>query len=108
MRISDWSSYVCSSDLRFGLELDLDRFMIVAAHDFNMGAMENKALNVFNAAYVLADADTATDSAYRAIAAVIGHEYFHNCTGNRVTCSAWFQLSLKEDRKSVVAGRRVS
>src|SRR3546814_11620858 len=96
MRISDWSSYVCSSDLRFGLELDLDRFMIVAAHDFNMGAMENKGLNVFNAAYVLADADTATDSAYRAIEAVIGHEYFHNWTGNRVTCSDWFQLSLKE------------
>ncbi|AEC20089.1 aminopeptidase N [Pusillimonas sp. T7-7] len=81
---------------RFGLELDLDRFMIVAAHDFNMGAMENKGLNVFNAAYVLADADTATDSAYRAIEAVIGHEYFHNWTGNRVTCRDWFQLSLKE------------
>ncbi|MDS1142044.1 aminopeptidase N [Pusillimonas sp. SM2304] len=81
---------------RFGLELDLDRFMIVAARDFNMGAMENKGLNVFNAAYVLADADTATDSAYRAIEAVIGHEYFHNWTGNRVTCRDWFQLSLKE------------
>ncbi|MCC2597510.1 aminopeptidase N [Pusillimonas sp. MFBS29] len=81
---------------RFGLELDLDRFMIVAAHDFNMGAMENKGLNVFNAAYVLADSDTATDAAYRAIEAVIGHEYFHNWTGNRVTCRDWFQLSLKE------------
>ncbi|NYT85652.1 aminopeptidase N [Pollutimonas harenae] len=81
---------------RFNLELDLDRFMIVAAHDFNMGAMENKGLNVFNAAYVLADADTATDAAYRAIEAVIGHEYFHNWTGNRVTCRDWFQLSLKE------------
>lgn len=81
---------------RFDLELDLDRFMIVAARDFNMGAMENKGLNVFNAAYVLADADTATDSAYRAIEAVIGHEYFHNWTGNRVTCRDWFQLSLKE------------
>ncbi|NYT57318.1 aminopeptidase N [Alcaligenaceae bacterium] len=81
---------------RFGLELDLDRFMIVAAHDFNMGAMENKGLNVFNAAYVLADSNTATDAAYRAIEAVIGHEYFHNWTGNRVTCRDWFQLSLKE------------
>lgn len=81
---------------RFGLELDLDRFMIVAAHDFNMGAMENKGLNVFNAAYVLASPDTATDAAYRAIEAVIGHEYFHNWTGNRVTCRDWFQLSLKE------------
>jgi aminopeptidase N len=81
---------------RYGLELDLDRFMVVAAHDFNMGAMENKGLNVFNAAYVLADKDSATDSAYRAIEAVIGHEYFHNWTGNRVTCRDWFQLSLKE------------
>jgi aminopeptidase N len=81
---------------RFGLELDLDRFMIVAARDFNMGAMENKGLNVFNSAYVLADQDSATDSAYRAIEAVIGHEYFHNWTGNRVTCRDWFQLSLKE------------
>ncbi|NYT66742.1 aminopeptidase N [Alcaligenaceae bacterium] len=81
---------------RFGLELDLDRFMVVAAHDFNMGAMENKGLNVFNAAYVLASPDTATDAAYRAIEAVIGHEYFHNWTGNRVTCRDWFQLSLKE------------
>lgn len=81
---------------RFGLELDLDRFMIVAAHDFNMGAMENKGLNVFNSAYVLASPETATDAAYRAIEAVIGHEYFHNWTGNRVTCRDWFQLSLKE------------
>ncbi len=81
---------------RFGLELDLDRFMVVAARDFNMGAMENKGLNVFNSAYVLADKDTATDAAYRAIEAVIGHEYFHNWTGNRVTCRDWFQLSLKE------------
>lgn len=81
---------------RFGLELDLDRFMIVAARDFNMGAMENKGLNVFNAAYVLADPQTATDGNYRAIEAVIGHEYFHNWTGNRVTCRDWFQLSLKE------------
>ncbi len=81
---------------RFGLELDLDRFMIVAARDFNMGAMENKGLNVFNAAYVLADPDSATDANYSAIEAVIGHEYFHNWTGNRVTCRDWFQLSLKE------------
>lgn len=81
---------------RFGLELDLDRFMIVAARDFNMGAMENKGLNIFNAAYVLADPNTATDSNYQAIEAVIGHEYFHNWTGNRVTCRDWFELSLKE------------
>ncbi len=83
-------------EIRFGLELDLDRFMIVAARDFNMGAMENKGLNVFNAAYVLADPNTATDANYQAIEAVIGHEYFHNWTGNRVTCRDWFQLSLKE------------
>lgn len=81
---------------RFGLELDLDRYMVVAAHDFNMGAMENKGLNVFNAAYVLADPQTTTDASYRDIEAVIGHEYFHNWTGNRVTCRDWFQLSLKE------------
>lgn len=81
---------------RFGLELDLDRFMIVAARDFNMGAMENKGLNIFNAAYVLANPNTATDSNYQAIEAVIGHEYFHNWTGNRVTCRDWFELSLKE------------
>lgn len=83
-------------ETRFNLELDLDRFMIVAAHDFNMGAMENKGLNIFNAAYVLADPATATDANYSAIEAVIGHEYFHNWTGNRVTCRDWFQLSLKE------------
>ena len=81
---------------RFGLELDLDRFMIVAARDFNMGAMENKGLNIFNAAYVLANPNTATDANYQAIEAVIGHEYFHNWTGNRVTCRDWFELSLKE------------
>ncbi|NHC61217.1 aminopeptidase N [Paenalcaligenes suwonensis] len=81
---------------RFGLELDLDRYMIVAARDFNMGAMENKGLNVFNSAYVLADPQTTTDASYRDIEAVIGHEYFHNWTGNRVTCRDWFQLSLKE------------
>ncbi len=83
-------------ETRFGLNLDLDRFMIVAARDFNMGAMENKGLNVFNAAYVMADPETATDANYQAIQAVIGHEYFHNWTGNRVTCRDWFQLSLKE------------
>jgi aminopeptidase N len=83
-------------ETRFSLELDLDRFMVVAARDFNMGAMENKGLNVFNAAYVLADAESATDANYSAIEAVIGHEYFHNWTGNRVTCRDWFQLSLKE------------
>jgi aminopeptidase N len=83
-------------ETRFGLELDLDRFMIVAVHDFNMGAMENKGLNIFNAAYVLADADSATDANYEGIESVIGHEYFHNGTGNRVTCRDWFQLSLKE------------
>ncbi len=81
---------------RFGLELDLDRFMIVAARDFNMGAMENKGLNIFNAAYVLADAQSTTDASFHAVEAVIGHEYFHNWTGNRVTCRDWFQLSLKE------------
>lgn len=81
---------------RFGLELDLDRFMIVAARDFNMGAMENKGLNVFNSSYILADADSATDASFEAIESVIGHEYFHNWTGNRVTCRDWFQLSLKE------------
>lgn len=80
----------------WGLELDLDRFMIVAARDFNMGAMENKGLNIFNSAYVLASPDTATDTNYRTVEAVIGHEYFHNWTGNRVTCRDWFQLSLKE------------
>ncbi|WP_341669250.1 aminopeptidase N [Alcaligenes sp. SDU_A2] len=81
---------------RFGLALDLDRFMIVAARDFNMGAMENKGLNIFNSAYVLADAQSTTDASFRAVEAVIGHEYFHNWTGNRVTCRDWFQLSLKE------------
>ncbi|MEC9360154.1 MAG: aminopeptidase N [Pseudomonadota bacterium] len=80
----------------YGLEYDLDRYMVVAARDFNMGAMENKGLNLFNAAYVLASPDTATDDDYEAVEAVIGHEYFHNWTGNRVTCRDWFQLSLKE------------
>lgn len=83
-------------ETRFDLELDLDRFMIVVAADFNMGAMENKGLNIFNAGYVLADPETATDTNFRGVEAVIGHEYFHNWTGNRVTCRDWFQLSLKE------------
>jgi aminopeptidase N len=81
---------------RFGLELDLDRFMIVAVGDFNMGAMENKGLNIFNTKYVLARADTATDHDFMMIDRVVAHEYFHNWTGNRVTCRDWFQLSLKE------------
>ena len=81
---------------RFGLELDLDRFMIVAVGDFNMGAMENKGLNIFNTKYVLARADTATDFDFMMIDRVVAHEYFHNWTGNRVTCRDWFQLSLKE------------
>ncbi len=80
----------------FGLEYDLDIYMIVAVEDFNMGAMENKGLNVFNAKYVLADPQSATDNDYEGIEGVIGHEYFHNWTGNRVTCRDWFQLSLKE------------
>jgi aminopeptidase N len=80
----------------FGLEYDLDVYMIVAVNDFNMGAMENKGLNVFNSKYVLARPDTATDDEYEAIEGVIAHEYFHNWTGNRVTCRDWFQLTLKE------------
>lgn len=81
---------------RFGREYDLDRYMIVAVKDFNMGAMENKGLNIFNVKYVLADENTATDEDILGIQSVIGHEYFHNWTGNRVTCRDWFQLSLKE------------
>ncbi|SEG22173.1 aminopeptidase N [Vibrio hangzhouensis] len=81
---------------RFGLEYDLDIYMIVAVDFFNMGAMENKGLNVFNSKFVLANEQTATDTDYLGIEAVIGHEYFHNWTGNRVTCRDWFQLSLKE------------
>ena len=80
----------------YGLEYDLDIYMIVAVDDFNMGAMENKGLNVFNSKYVLARPETATDADYQGIEGVIGHEYFHNWTGNRVTCRDWFQLSLKE------------
>lgn len=80
----------------FGLEYDLDIYMIVAVGDFNMGAMENKGLNIFNTKYVLASQDTATDTDFIDVEGVIGHEYFHNWTGNRVTCRDWFQLSLKE------------
>ena len=80
----------------FGLEYDLDVFNIVAVSDFNMGAMENKGLNIFNTRYVLAKPETATDTDYQNIEGVIAHEYFHNWTGNRVTCRDWFQLSLKE------------
>ena len=80
----------------YGLECDLDGYAIVAVNDFNMGAMENKGLNIFNAKLVLADPQTATDMDYRAIETVVAHEYFHNWTGNRVTCRDWFQLSLKE------------
>ena len=81
---------------RFGLELDLDEYKIVAVGDFNSGAMENKGLNIFNAKYILARPDTATDTDYLNIDRVVAHEYFHNWTGNRVTCRDWFQLSLKE------------
>lgn len=98
---ADWAMASLKSSMRwdetrFGLEYDLDIFMIVAVGFFNMGAMENKGLNIFNAKYVLANAETATDKDYLDIEAVIGHEYFHNWTGNRVTCRDWFQLSLKE------------
>ena len=80
----------------FGREYDLDVFNIVAVSDFNMGAMENKGLNIFNDKYVLADAETATDADFANIEAIIAHEYFHNWTGNRITCRDWFQLCLKE------------
>ncbi|MCX7125061.1 MAG: aminopeptidase N, partial [Gammaproteobacteria bacterium] len=81
---------------KFGREYDLDRFMIVAVSDFNMGAMENKGLNIFNTKYILAKPETATDTDYVNIERVIAHEYFHNWTGNRITCRDWFQLTLKE------------
>jgi len=87
---------VAWDEARFGLALDLERFMIVATSDFNMGAMENKGLNIFNTKYVLASQATATDADFSNIESVVGHEYFHNWTGNRVTCRDWFQLSLKE------------
>lgn len=80
----------------FGREYDLDIYMVVAVNDFNMGAMENKGLNIFNASCVLASAETATDNDFYSIQSIIGHEYFHNWSGNRVTCRDWFQLSLKE------------
>src|SRR5690242_4537990 len=80
----------------YGRSYDLDVFHVVATHDFNMGAMENKGLNIFNAKYLLADPDTTTDDEYRHVEAVVAHEYFHNWSGNRVTCRDWFQLSLKE------------
>jgi aminopeptidase N len=83
-------------ETRFGLPLDLERFMIVATSDFNMGAMENKGLNIFNTKYVLASPATATDVDFGNVESVVAHEYFHNWTGNRVTCRDWFQLSLKE------------
>ncbi len=83
-------------EARFKLPLDLERFMIVAVGDFNMGAMENKGLNIFNTKFVLASPATATDIDYSGIESVVGHEYFHNWTGNRITCRDWFQLSLKE------------
>jgi aminopeptidase N len=89
-RCMQWDEHV------FGLELDLERFMIVAVSDFNAGAMENKGLNIFNAKYILARSDSATDWDYFGVDKVIAHEYFHNWTGNRVTCRDWFQLSLKE------------
>ena len=81
---------------QYGREYDLDIYMIVAVGDFNMWAMENKGLNIFNTKYVLASPDTATDQDFDNIDAVVGHEYFHNWSGNRVTCRDWFQLSLKE------------
>ncbi|AMO24010.1 aminopeptidase N [Ramlibacter solisilvae] len=87
---------VAWDEARFGLPLDLERFMIVATSDFNMGAMENKGLNIFNTKYVLASQATATDTDFFNIESVVGHEYFHNWTGNRITCRDWFQLSLKE------------
>lgn len=86
----DWDEYV------YGREYDLDTFMVVAINDFNMGAMENKGLNIFNAKYILANRNISTDTDYQNILRVIGHEYFHNWSGNRVTCRDWFQLSLKE------------
>ena len=87
---------VAWDEARFGLPLDLERFMIVATSDFNMGAMENKGLNIFNTKFVLANPATATDTDFANVESVVGHEYFHNWTGNRITCRDWFQLSLKE------------
>ncbi|CTQ56248.1 Aminopeptidase N [Roseibium album] len=100
-RLCDWAMDSLKRSMKwdeeaFGREYDLEVFNIVAVSDFNMGAMENKGLNIFNDKYVLADADTATDQDYANIEAVIAHEYFHNWTGNRITCRDWFQLCLKE------------
>ena len=95
-RCSRSSTASAGTRRRWNLELDLDRFMIVAVGDFNMGAMENKGLNIFNTKYVLANPRVATDVDFQGIEAVVGHEYFHNWSGNRVTCRDWFQLSLKE------------
>src|SRR5690606_40289090 len=81
---------------RFGRSYDLDVFNVVAAQDFTMGAMENKGLNIFNARYILADLESATDADFEGVESVIGHEYFHNWSGNRVTVRDWFQLALKE------------
>src|SRR3990167_5594801 len=81
---------------KYGREYDLDVYMIVAVSDFNMGAMENKGLNLFNTKYILARPDRVTDADYVGIEGVVGHEYFHNWTGNRVTCRDWFQITLKE------------
>jgi aminopeptidase N len=97
----DWAMQCLKSAMKwdeeaFGRQYDLDVFMIVAVSDFNMGAMENKGLNVFNDKYILARPDTATDQDYASIEAIIAHEYFHNWTGNRITCRDWFQLCLKE------------
>jgi aminopeptidase N len=86
----DWDEKV------YGREYDLDIFMIVAVDDFNMGAMENKGLNIFNTSCVLANSKTQTDLAFRRVESVVAHEYFHNSSRNRVTCRDWFQLSLKE------------
>ena len=83
-------------EVNYGREYDLDIFMIVAVESFNMGAMENKGLNIFNTSCVLARPDTTTDAGYQRVESVVGHEYFHNWSGNRVTCRDWFQLSLKE------------
>ena len=86
----------------FGLELDLDQYIIVAVGDFNMGAMENKGLNIFNTSCVLAHTDTTTDAGFERVEAVVAHEYFHNWSGNRVTCRDWFQLSLKEGLQTLM------
>jgi aminopeptidase N len=94
--MSSLMASIAWDEARFGPQLDLERFMVVAVDDFNMGAMENKGLNLFNTKFVLASPATATDTDFFDIESVIGHEYFHNWTGNRITCRDWFQLSLKE------------